>query len=91
MGTYFCDVTMTSKQQEKIGNIFFRKQETRKCMFDTFTQNSHGITQLTTLFGHPNSFNSFSLLVILNAPVHSKLAYLCSLSSCSLSYMVQES
>ena len=42
-------------------------------------------------FGHPNSFDSFSLLVILNAPVHNKLAFLCSLSSCSLSYMVQES
>ena len=42
-------------------------------------------------FGHPNSFNSFSFMVILNAPVHNKLAFLCSLSSCSLSYMVQES
>ena len=36
-------------------------------------------------------FIVFSLLVILNAPVHNKLAFLCSLSSCSLSYMVQES
>ena len=32
---------MTLKRQEKIGNIFFLKQDTfstRKCMFDTFTQ-----------------------------------------------------
>ena len=36
-------------------------------------------------------FYSFSLQVILNAPVHNKLAFLCSLSSCSLSYMEQES
>ena len=42
-------------------------------------------------FYHPNSFNMFSLLVILKAPVHNELAFLCSLSSCSLSYMVQES
>ena len=41
MGTSLCDVTMTLKRQEKIGNIFFLKQDTfstRKCMFDTFTQ-----------------------------------------------------
>ena len=28
MGTSLCDVTMTSKRQEKIGNIFFLKQDT---------------------------------------------------------------
>ena len=42
MGTSLCDVTMTLKRQEKIGNIFFFLNKihfaTRKCMFDTFTQ-----------------------------------------------------
>ena len=28
MGTPLCDVTMTLKRQEKIGNIFFLKQDT---------------------------------------------------------------
>ena len=28
MGTSLCDVTMTLKRQEKIGNIFFLKQDT---------------------------------------------------------------
>ena len=28
MGMSFCDVTVTLKQQEKIGNIFFLKQNT---------------------------------------------------------------
>ena len=28
MGTSLCDVTMTLKRQEKIGNIFFLKQNT---------------------------------------------------------------
>ena len=28
MGTSLCDVTMTSKRQEKIGNIFLLKQDT---------------------------------------------------------------
>ena len=27
MGTSLCDVTMTLKRQEKIGNIFFLKQD----------------------------------------------------------------
>ena len=41
----------------------------------------------------PDRTHLLFLLVILNAPVHvhNKLAFLCSLSSCSLSYMVQES
>ena len=46
---------------------------------------------LPTLTTLANSFNTFSLLVILKAPVHTKMAFLCSLSSRSLSYMVQES
>ena len=28
MGTSLCDVSMTLKQQEKIGNIFYTKQDT---------------------------------------------------------------
>ena len=41
MGTPLCDVTMTLKREEKIGKIFFLKQDAfvyKKCMFDTFTQ-----------------------------------------------------
>ena len=41
MGTSLCDVTMTLKRQEKLGNIFFLKQDLffyKKYMFDTFTQ-----------------------------------------------------
>ena len=41
IGTSLCDVTMTLKQQEKNGNIFFLKQDTffyKKLLFDTFTQ-----------------------------------------------------
>ena len=31
MGTSLCDVTMTLKQQEKNGNIFFLKRDTFSC------------------------------------------------------------
>ena len=40
MSTSLCDVTMKLQRQEKIGNIFFLKQDTFstiKYMFDTFT------------------------------------------------------
>ena len=49
------------------------------------------IKQACDLFSCLPTFNTFSLLVILNAPVHNKLAFLYSLSSRWLSYMVQES
>ena len=52
MGTSLCDVTMTLTQQEKIGKNFFLTQDTfstRKCIFDIFTQNAHGITQRPTV------------------------------------------
>ena len=52
MGTSLSDVTVTLKRQRKIVNIFFLIQDTfstRKCMFDTFTKNAHGITQRPTL------------------------------------------
>ena len=41
MGTPLCDVTMTSKRQEKMETSFFLNRihfSTRKSMFDTFTQ-----------------------------------------------------
>ena len=60
MGTSLCDITMTLKRQEKIGNIFFLKQDTfssRKYMFDTFTQKitrdytaAYSITDLQTFW-----------------------------------------
>ena len=52
MGTSLCDATETLKQQETNGNTFFLNRlhrSTRKCMFDNFTQNAHGITQRHTL------------------------------------------
>ena len=41
MGMPLCDVTVTSKQQEKLETSFFLNRihfSTRKYMFDTFTQ-----------------------------------------------------
>ena len=54
MGTSLRDVTMTLKRQEKIGNIFYLKQDNiflqeRLCLA-LLPKNAHGITQRPTLF-----------------------------------------
>ena len=52
MGTSLCDVTMTLKRQEKIGNIFFLKENTffyKKMYVTLLPKNFHGITQRPTL------------------------------------------
>ena len=67
MGTPLCDATMTLKQQEKIVNIFFLKQNIffyKKMYVYHFYQNMHaGLTQRPALVYGPKYIEDIQILL----------------------------